>query len=72
MAKDVALLGAVYLSVPAVVLPKNGGGQAVFTEISDTTATASDVVAGKYFYAADGTKTQGTIPVYAGAHHTPT
>ena len=63
MAKDVSLLGAVYLNVPAVVLPKNGGGQAVFTEVSDTTATASDVVSGKYFYTADGTKTQGTITV---------
>ena len=30
-------------------------------DISDTTATASSVVAGSYFYLADGSKVQGTI-----------
>lgn len=39
------------------------------TDVSDTTATASDVLSGKYFYTAAGVKTQGTITVYAGAHH---
>lgn len=40
-------------------------------DISDTTAIAADVRVGKYFYTADGTKTQGTIATYAGEHHTP-
>lgn len=41
----------------------SGGG----TDVSDTTATASDVLVGKYFYTAAGVKTQGTIPTYSGA-----
>lgn len=67
MAQNITLLGANYQAVPAVELPKTGGGTASFMDVTDTTATASDVVAGEYFYAADGTRTQGTIPVYAGA-----
>lgn len=38
------------------------------TDISDTTATASDVLTGKYFYTAAGVKTQGSIPIYTGAN----
>lgn len=35
-------------------------GGSTLIDITDTTATASDVLNGKYFYAADGTRTQGT------------
>ena len=60
MAKDISLLGATYHDVPAVTLPKSGGGTASFTDVTDTTATASDVAAGTYFYAANGARTAGT------------
>lgn len=60
MAQDVTLMGASYSDVPAVVLPKTGGGDATFTDVSDTTAAASDVASGKYFYTAAGVKMQGT------------
>lgn len=60
MAQNITLLGASYQNVPAVNLPKTGGGTARFTDVTDTTAAAADVASGKYFYAADGTRTQGT------------
>lgn len=60
MAQNITLLGASYSAVPAVQLPKTGGGTATFTDVTDTTAAASDVASGKYFYTAAGTRTQGT------------
>lgn len=60
MAQNVTLLGATYSNVPAVLLPKQGGGQARFDDASVTTATASDVASGKVFLASNGTVTTGT------------
>ena len=54
------LQGAYYSDVPAVTLPKQGGGSATFTDVTDTTAAASDVASGKYFYTAAGVRTAGT------------
>lgn len=60
MSQNITLLGASYSAVPAVQLPKTGGGTATFTDVTDTTAAAADVAQGKYFYLANGTKTEGT------------
>lgn len=60
MAQNITLLGASYTAVPAVKLPKTGGGNATFTDVTDTTATASDVAQGSYFYTASGVRTLGT------------
>lgn len=59
MAKTVNLWGATYNGVPAIVVP-SGSGTARFTDVSDTTSVASDVLAGKYFYDAQGIRTLGT------------
>lgn len=60
MAQNITLLGASYSAVPAVTLPKTGGGTARFDDATVTTATASDVSSGKVFLASDGTITTGT------------
>lgn len=58
--QNITLLGASYSDVPGVVLPKTGGGQALFTDTSPTTATAADVASGKIFFDSTGTQQTGT------------
>lgn len=60
MAQSIKLWGATYSNVGGVKLPLSTSGTATFTDVSDTTATASDVASGKYFYTAAGARTQGT------------
>ena len=67
MAQNITLLGADYPAVPAVELPKTGGGTATFTDVTDTTAAAADVASGKYFYTAAGVLTEGTASGGGGA-----
>ena len=61
MAQNITLLGASYSDVPAVELPKTGGGTASFIDISDSTAVAADVLNPKTIYLADGAKATGTL-----------
>ena len=60
MSQNITIMGASYSDVPAVTLPKTGGGTASFTDVTDTTAAAADVASGKYFYTAAGVRTAGT------------
>lgn len=50
MAQNITLMGASYPAVPAVTLPKTGGGTATFTDTSDATATASVINSGSSAY----------------------
>lgn len=61
MAKNISLLGADYPDVPAVVLPKTGGGSATFTDTSDSTVKASDMKDGVIAYNSNGEKIVGLL-----------
>lgn len=60
MAQNITLMGANYSAVPGVQLPKTGGGTALFTDVTPTTAAAADVAQGKIFFDATGTQQTGT------------
>ena len=67
MAQNITLMGASYSDVPAVQLPKTGGGTALFADPSGVTAVAADVAQGKFFLDALGVLTAGTASGGGGA-----
>lgn len=54
MAQNISLLGADYPDVPAVVLPKTGGGSARFDDVSEDTVSSSRVLSGYVGHNANG------------------
>jgi len=65
MAQNVTIAGAAYSAVPAVDLPKTGGGSARFVDTSDANATANKIIRGYSGYV-NGSKVNGSVGTYDG------
>lgn len=70
MAKNVIINGVVYNNVPEVDIPISGGGTAKYTDTSDGTAEASEILESKTAYV-NGTKVTGNIPSKTAQTYTP-
>lgn len=72
MAQSISLWGATYSNVPAVLLPKTGGGAARFDDTSDASADATVINSGSSAYV-NGVKVSGSqvIQVYRTGSTTP-
>ena len=68
MAQNITLLGASYPNVPSVVLPKTGGGNASFVDVSGASLSSSDgakIPTGESAFGSDGKLIIGHMPDYA-------
>lgn len=54
MAQNVVINSVTYQAVPSVTIPKSGGGNAVFYDTADATATAANTLAGVVGYNSSG------------------
>ena len=63
MAQNISLMGADYSAVPAVNLPKTGGGTARFTDTSASTCAASNLTSGTIGYDSNGELVTGSLVV---------
>lgn len=72
MAQNITLLGASYQAVPAVMLPKTGGGTARFDDTTNANATADVINSGSTAYV-NGSLVSGSqvIQVYRTGSTTP-
>ena len=61
MAQNVTIAGASYTGVPAIEVPKTGGGTATFADPSGVTAGDADVVSGKKYLNSSGVLRTGTL-----------
>ena len=61
MAQDITLLGASYSDVPAVLLPKTGGGMAAFTDLTGDTVAPGVLLDGYTAHDSSGSPITGTV-----------
>lgn len=63
MSKNISLMGAVFSDVPAVELPKDGGGTALFYDTTDATVTGNGQILNGYTAYSNGVLYTGSVTI---------